>query len=198
MTVSISTARTLETGNEIMTRSFRDYDPQSVLWALRLFSVYDPEQGGFVRTAKRRGPQQSQTIGELVGYPKEGYLMVRLLGFQFYVSHLVWLAEHGSWPQGDELDHIDQVPTNNHISNLRDVTCGINSKNRRMCSTNTTGYTGVTFDKCAGKYRAQVEVESKFYSGGRHNTPEEAYAARRALIDAHPEWGFTTQHGKNS
>jgi hypothetical protein len=182
--------------NLLKTRVFRDFDPQQVLNELLSFSVYDRDRGGFVRTARRSGPQQNQEIGELVGFlHSEGYLQVRLLGFQFQVSHLVWLAEHGSWPQGEDLDHFGQVGTNNHISNLRDTTRAINGKNAQMWSHNTSGYTGVSFDKRRGKYFAYVNVDGKRYYCGYHDTPEAAYAARQALIAAHPEWGFTEGHG---
>jgi len=178
------------------TRVFSTYDPQQVLRELLSFSVYDRERGGFIRTARRNGPHQNQKIGELIGYLNaKGYLHVRLLGFHFFVSHLVWLVEHGSWPQGEELDHRDQVPTNNHISNLRDTTRGINGKNTRMYSNNATGYTGVFFDKCTGLYQAYARVDRRLHHAGLHNTSEEAYVARQALIAAHPEWGFTELHG---
>lgn len=175
--------------------SFRDYYPDKVLSELLTFSVYDRERGGFVRTARRGGPSQSQKIGELVGSPCNGYLVVRLLGHRFRISHLVWLAEHGRWAQCEELDHFDQLGTNNHISNLRDTAQSINGKNKRMQSNNTTGYTGVYFHKASGKYWAYVKVDGRRYSCGYHNTPEIAYAARQAMIDAHPEWGFTERHG---
>lgn len=176
-------------------RVFRSYDPQQALRELLSFSFYDRERGGFVRTARRNGPYQNQKIGELVGsLTNDGYLLVRLLGRQFNISHLVWLVEYGSWPQED-LDHRDQVRSNNHISNLREAAIPINQKNTRMQSNNTTGYTGVTFHKDAGKYAAEVEANRKRHYCGLHSTPEGAYAARQVLIAAHPEWGFTELHG---
>lgn len=71
--------------------------------------------------------------GDLVGTP--GICGLRrqasIKGVRKQVSHIVWFAHHGYWP--DEhlaIDHIDRDPSNNKIENLRLVTYDENNKNR--------------------------------------------------------------------
>ncbi len=65
-----------------------------------------------------------------------------------------------------------------------------------MGASNTSGYTGVSFQASCGKYQAHVGYNGKLYFCGRYNNPEMAAAARQNLISAHPEWGFTARHGQ--
>jgi hypothetical protein len=51
------------------------------------------------------------------------------------------------------VDHIDGNSLNNLLSNLRDGSNGLNSKNRKLLSTNTTGYNGISWDKTQERYR---------------------------------------------
>lgn len=93
----------------------------------------------------------------------------------------------------DEIDHIDGNPLNNCISNLRDCSRLENMKNVAMQHDNTSGQTGVCFDKARMKWSARIECEKKVYYLGRFDTFEEAVNVR---LQAEKELKFHENHAK--
>lgn len=80
-------------------------------------------------------------------------------------------------PEGMEIDHINGVRDDNRIDNLRLVTKKENLKNKGMYKSNSSGFTGVSYDKSQdvwvskisgkliGKYKSIVDaVESRIVS----------------------------------
>lgn len=170
---------------------FRNFDAQFILNTLLSYSTYSRERGGFVRKYARGSIQAGTLVGTLA---TKGILVVGIHKFMFRLAHLVWVAEHGSWAT-DDLDHINGDKLDNRITNLRVVDNALNSRNSKMFSNNTSGYTGVSYTSREGKYSAYVWHNQKKHACGNHHTAEAAADARQALIDAHPEWGFTERHG---
>jgi hypothetical protein len=169
---------------------------KDVLAKLLEFSYYDQKRGAFIRTALTGGNQRNQIIGEPVGTTNNyGYLVIGLLGERFLISRLIWAAETGDWPTG-LVDHYDQDKKNNHISNLRIGGQLLNGGNKKLYKNNKTGYVGVSYSKNLGMYKASVTPGGKRIHCGYFATAEEAYNARQLIIDSHPEWGFTKNHGK--
>jgi hypothetical protein len=78
------------------------------------------------------------------------------------------------------VDHINGSGLDNRRENLRRCTQAENTRNRRRHSSNRSGYKGVylsprnTGEAC---WRAQIRVDGKKISLGRHDTAEAAYAA---------------------
>lgn len=77
-----------------------------------------------------------------------------------------------------EIDHRDRKPLNNHRSNLRVATRSENCRNKDLQSNNTSGYTGVTFDKRRNKWYANIWISWKKKHLGTFKTFEEAKEAR--------------------
>lgn len=175
--------------------SYKYHDPYRVLQRLHTFAKYDAEKGQFIRTATRSGNLQNQTIGAPIGSPMNGYLTVYLFGVHFRLHNLVWAEEYGWWPDG-QIDHIDGDRSNNKISNLRDVTQTLNSRNRAANRNSSTGFTGVSFHKRSGKYYAYIRLRYKLVHLGYFFSAEAASNARAAYIAKHPELGFTERHGE--
>src|SRR6185369_7852191 len=66
-------------------------------------------------------PQQSWLIGrEAGGADGHGYLAVRVFNHRLKVHRIIWLLEHGEWPNM-MLDHINGDLLDNRIANLRVV-----------------------------------------------------------------------------
>jgi len=139
---------------------------------------YDPETGVFTHKRKRgyRG-------GEIAGtYGKERYWMIGVMGKVYGAGRLAWFYVHGVWPT-NEIDHKNQVKTDNWIENLRDVTGQINKQNQhRPHKDNKLGIMGVS--KNSNRYTAQIgRVKLGYF-----DTAEEAHqvfvAAKKKL---HPE-----------
>lgn len=176
-------------------RSWKDSDPKAVLAEMKSCVDYLPS-GEFVVTRRRHN--NAKPVGELLGSAtNNGYSEIRFLGRNFFVHNLVWLWHHGAWPIG-ELDHINGVRTDNRIENLRDVNRGVNLRNAKMKSTNTSGFTGVYFVKALNKWKGCVTVNYRVVYRCYGQTAEEASALREKWIAAHPHLGFTERHGKDS
>ena len=87
---------------------------------------------------------------------------------------VVYYANNPNWNIYDSskynvIDHIDQKPSNNHISNLRVVTMQENSFNK-TCK-------GYSFNKAYGKYEAYIKLNSYKIHLGCYNTEVEARQA---------------------
>ena len=87
---------------------------------------------------------------------------------------VVYYANNPEWNLLDSskenvIDHVDGITTNNHISNLRNV-----SQHENQFNTKCKGY---SFDKATGKYKAQITLNGKHIHIGCYDTPEEAHQA---------------------
>ena len=129
---------------------------------------------------------------------KVGYVQIGLRledKFYVYLAHrLAWLYEYGEFPKGG-LDHINHVKADNRITNLRIATQRENIRNMSMSSRNTTGYTGVSFNKRAKKYEAYVKVDYKQIHLGYFKNVEEA---AKAAKEGREHYGFHVNHGQTN
>lgn len=77
-------------------------------------------------------------------------------------------------------DHIDRDKLNNQKSNLRLVTVSQNNRNQGLNRQNTSGCSGVGWNKRLGLWRVWIVVCYRFKALGHFPTLEEACAARKA------------------
>jgi hypothetical protein len=107
---------------------------------------------------------------------------VKVNGPNYRITHLIWAWMTGEFPpEGFEIDHRDNDPTNNRWENLRLATRQQQTWNTRKPRTNTTGFKGVTFDKERRKFKAQIIANGRKINLGRFATGELAhYAYKRA------------------
>lgn len=139
-------------------------------------------------------PGKSMLLGSKAGtIRKNGYLSVGFGRSEFYIHRIVWEMHNGSIPDLMQIDHIDQIRTNNKIENLRLVTSAENNRNQTMQHNNTSGYTGVTWRKDRCKWSARIEFEGKVRYLGNFSKFDEAVAARKL---AEHMFGFHENHGK--
>lgn len=75
------------------------------------------------------------------------------------------------------IDHINGVTYDNRKSNLRICTQSENCLNKKMPSTNTSGYVGVGLSK--GKYRAYIQINNKYIHLGTFDNIDDAIKARK-------------------
>lgn len=76
-------------------------------------------------------------------------------------------------PQGEVVDHINQVRLDNRRSNLRPATRSQNAINRGKTKASKTGYKGV-FKVKSGKFVAAIRANYTLYHIGTYKTAEEA------------------------
>jgi len=106
----------------------------------------------------------------------KGYYRVNLNRKLYYLHRLLAQAFIPNPENKPEVDHIDGNPQNNCLSNLRWCTHAENMRNRKKHRNNTSDYTGVYFDKAAGKWKAYISIDGKKKHLGYFHTKEEAAA----------------------
>lgn len=99
---------------------------------------------------------------------------------RIYAHRLAWALHHGSWPE-HQIDHIDGNPDNNAIANLRAATVAQNLWNRSAYKRGRSGFKGVSRCKRSGLWRANINVNGRYISLGRHRTAKDA---ARAYLEA--------------
>ena len=156
---------------------------------------YDAVTGVFTRVISS-GPSKSGTV---VGSKnKEGYLTVCVQRKNYLAHRVAFAMHHGSWPSRN-IDHINQVRTDNRIFNLREALPGENSCNQKLKITNTSGYKGVVKSKRKSMpWSAQIMVDGKCIFLGNFKTAEEAAKAYdEASFSYHGEFASPNSRIRN-
>lgn len=151
--------------------------------------TYDPETGIMTRSEKANGKWKE---GENIGSDSDGYLNCSIKNRVYKVHVLAWMYMTGEYPRGD-IDHINHIKSDNRFSNLRLVTKIENSHNLEMSKANTSGYTGVSWNKAKNKWRARIKVNKKERFLGYFEDIEDA---KKAWDEARKEHGFHKNHGR--
>jgi hypothetical protein len=132
---------------------------------------YDPATGIFTwRVAARN----SIRIGQQAGTPHpRGYMIIGIDDSRFKAHRLAWLYVHGEMPPA-ELDHINRIPNDNRIANLRLADRYTNTQNTGMQKNNTSGYRGVSWHKGQRKWRARISIRGKMNELGYFHSKDDA------------------------
>jgi hypothetical protein len=129
---------------------------------------YDPDTGCFCWRERRGSSHAGKLAGSL---HSRGCVHISIFKKLHKAHRLAWLYVHGEWPDG-EIDHINGVPNDNRICNLRVVTRSENMQNTRR------RYKGVTFKR--GYWRARISLDNHQIFLGQFKNREDALAARKA------------------
>ncbi len=144
---------------------------------LRSILNYESETGIFTWKVSNSNRVK---VGAVAGSPNgHGYLCIKVLNRLYRAHRLAWLYVRGEWPK-DQLDHINRDRSDNRIDNLREATNKQNLQNRSKSSTNTSGHTGIYWDKRASKWVAKIRHNQKLIHLGYFTDIEDAIAARKA------------------
>lgn len=95
----------------------------------------------------------------------------------------------------DQVDHINGVYDDNRWVNLRSVPNNINQKNMKRSRSNSSGTTGVSWDKTKNSWAAAITVDRKAIHLGRFKDINDAIAVRK---QAEVTYGFHPNHGRTS
>ena len=143
--------------------------PSLTLERLRELLLYDPVTGVFTRKVRVRSQCAGGRLSSKDGW---GYHRVMIDRRNYRLSRLAWFYVHGRWPIGD-IDHINGVPADNAISNLREATKSQNSANMRP----RRALKGATFDKRRRTWRAKIGVNGESISLGTFGSEQDAHEA---------------------
>ena len=147
----------------------------ATLTQLRLKELldYDPETGVFTWIKPRTGVPLGAEAGSMT---HDGYRRIVVDQQEYRAHRLAWLYVYGEMPSG-VIDHINRVRDDNRISNLRDVTCRVNSHNHGGYDTNRSGVTGVWWVKSNKRYHAYL---GRKYLGCYKKFDDAVFARRKA------------------
>lgn len=176
----------------MLLRSLLDYDPETggLSWRARPAHMFAEAPRGAERAAASWNARYAGKPA-LAGVGRQGYARGAIFD-RIYLAHRVaWAIYHGSWPDG-EIDHINHVRTDNRISNLRLVSRDENCRNASRASNNSSGTTGVSWHKRAGKWLAVIVHDGEQRHLGVFTEFEDAVAARK---QAERDLGFHLNHG---
>ena len=109
---------------------------------------------------------------------KDRYFDIKINGKMYLMHRLIYIYHFGNIEDGKYIDHIDGNRMNNDINNLRVVT------HQQNCF-NTVKTLGYYFEKCTGKYKAQIMLNNKKISLGRYKTENEARIAYLTAKEKH-------------
>ena len=172
---------------------------------LRRLLRYEPETGKLYWLPRIAGfytkndatcnAWNARFAGKEAGTPMPGgYIQVLIARRGFRSSRIAWALTHGVWP-GECIDHINGIPSDNRLANLRNVSKVENGRNRARSKSNVSGVMGVDWREDFSAWRARIIVDGKQKHLGLFNNFEEAVSARKAAERA---YGFHENHGRNA
>jgi hypothetical protein len=151
---------------------------------------YDPDSGLFINKTTRA--TNTSPEGSVAGtYVPAGYIRLCIDNKIYSAHRLAFLYMEGYIPK--EVDHDNQIKSDNRWCNLTAADHTTNSMNRSVQSNSSSGHLGVLFDKNRNKWRVHIKVNQVQIFLGRFDNKEDAIQARK---DAEVLYGFNQNHGK--
>jgi len=157
---------------------------------------YDPQTGKIYWKTSKGNKRKGKEAGSLLStkWIHSERRRTRVDNRKWYTAQIIWIMHHGDIPEGFFIDHINGVATDDRIENLRLATPEQNARNRNLSKSNTSGVTGVSYKKAAGKWVATIHKgRGKFIHIGLYEDKEHAVIARKA---AEKVLGYTCREGE--
>jgi hypothetical protein len=148
----------------------------SELALLKRLLAYDPESGRFRWLVSNRAVR----AGDLAGSKcPRGYRKITIRGKCYAEHRLAYLFMTGAWPEA-EINHLNRDPSDNRWANLRPANGTQRRGNCARQAGTVSGLKGVTWQKHAGMWRAQIEISGCTTHLGYFVHKETAHAAYMA------------------
>lgn len=161
--------------------------------AKELFT-YDRETG-IIKWRKRvSNRQRKNLVAGNTWSNGRGYTLIHVKNKLYQAHRIAMLLSYGFYGEGLEVDHINHIRDDNRLPNLRFVTRTDNKRNQTRNSNNTSGVTGVSYNKARRKYTAQIRADGAQIYLGIFATLEEATEIRKA---AEIKYKYNANHGNN-
>ena len=135
----------------------------------------------------RKGHRLAGKQVSLTPYKITGYVNVYIQGKMYWQHRIIWLMKKGYMPENG-LDHKDGDRANNRIGNLREASHSCNMQNCGLSKSNSSGITGVYWDKQKLKWQAQITCQGKTIHLGFFASKKKAAAARYSFEIFDDRW----------
>lgn len=157
----------------------------------KLKEIFDYKNGHLIW--RKVSNYRNDRIGKKAGCLSKvsGYILVRVNNKLHRASRLIWQWHYGNLKDSDHIDHINGIPTDNRISNLRQCTRSENMRNMKLSKRNKSGRVGVHLSR--GKWTAQIRCNNKTIHLGCFTRIEDAIAAREK---AEKSFYYHKNHGR--
>jgi len=155
--------------------------------ALKKKLHYEPLTGIFTwnDTNKRAGNQHHS-----------GYRRIRFMDKEVREHKLAWLYMTGHMPTSkEEIDHNNHIRNDNRWTNLNLGTKQDNQKNASKRKDNTSGCTGVSWNKQKQAWRAYINTGEEIAHLGCRTEWWDAVCLRKS---AETKYGYHNNHGNNA
>lgn len=106
-----------------------------------------------------KNPEQPKYKGKRAGTGSTKYRKVFYKGKSYKEHRLIWELFHGPISSEMQIDHINGIPQDNRIENLRLATTSQNCMNQPARKTSKSGIKGISRHKATGKWVAQIRVK---------------------------------------
>lgn len=184
---TIRRIRTMDTRRDITAeyaRQILNYEPADgiLTWKVRTPDMFAATDDRSPEWLCRKW--NSTWAGKSAGGLRNGYLRVRIGGKKYTASNVIWLMAHCRWPS-HQIDHSDGARSRDKFDNLREATNAENCQNRKKRITNTSGYTGVSWDKKSLKWRVELAVKGRRMHLGFFEDKEKARKTYLAAKNLH-------------
>ena len=127
----------------------------------------------------------------LKGRPtKTGYLLINICNKNekrknILISRLVATIFIENPNNFEEVDHINRIPCDNRVENLRWISRGNNNRNKKKMEGTSSKYRGIYWVEKTKKWEAQITLNRKHKYIGRFETEEEAYTRWCEVVYEH-------------
>ena len=129
-------------------------------------------------------PKSRVVVGSEAGWVDScGYIKIAIDGKTYQAHHLVYLMFKGYIPK--TVDHIDTNRENNKIENLRECTRQENCMNRSIHPNNTSGTTGVFWNKNDEVWHVKIGLNYKRLYLGSFKDKNEAISVALNAYNEH-------------
>lgn len=141
---------------------------------VRQLLAYDPETGELTwRITRGRTARAGGRAGSL---NSEGYVCLIVDGWRVKAHRVAWLIVTGGWPK-NQIDHRDEIKSNNRWTNLRDVPQSTNRLNRRSPYASKAHLPLGVHGRSSGRFMALLQINGRSKSLGTFESPDLAHAA---------------------
>jgi hypothetical protein len=151
----------------------------SELALLKRLLAYDPETGRFRWLVNNGTNARAGTLAGTLCPRSGGYRKIRIRDKPYSESRLAYLFMTGAWPDGC-INHLNRDRADNRWANLRLATPSERRGTSAVMSGTASGLKGVTWQKHANMWRAQIETNGRKVHLGYFVHKETAHAAYMA------------------